>query len=107
MSSPACAPRAPASRAPPARRAGPHSPCRVLLPCSSAHLSYPLVQRNGDNDEDSLGQHLVKALNAGQVEAALECLDDQSAEQRAQDGAAAAEQAGPADHDRSDAVEVG
>jgi len=74
----------------------PSASCCYLLPSSPAHLPDPLVEGDRDDDQDPLGEHLVQALHAGQVDAALEDLHDQGAEQRAEHRAAAAEQAGAA-----------
>ena len=53
---------------------------------SFAYLSDPLVDRDGDDDEDAHGEGLVEHVQAGEGEAVAEHADDQGAEQGAPDG---------------------
>ena len=59
-----------------------------------------------EDHEDAGDQHLVDRRHAHQREPVAEHADDQRADQRAEHDAAPAEQAGAAEHDRGDGIEV-
>ena len=61
------------------------------------------VQDRGGQDEDALEVVLVDRVEAEEDRGVQRLLQQQRAEQRADEGAAAAEQAGAAEHDRGDA----
>ena len=71
------------------------------------HLPDPLVDGDGEDHQHADGEHPVLVVDAGQGQAAAEEADDERAEQRAEHGAPAAEQAGAADDDGGDALQVG
>src|SRR6266851_3371048 len=75
--------------------------------CSCRHLPDPLIECNRDDDQPADGEFLPQHVDAGEREPVAEHADDQGTDQRADDRAAPAEQAGAADHNRRDAVEIG
>src|ERR1700761_8097726 len=73
---------------------------------SSSYPPDPLVDGDGRDDQQALGQLLGQLLHPGQGQAGLEHLDDQRPEQRAEHHPPAAEQADAADDHGGDAVQV-
>ena len=77
----------------------------------AAHRTHPcgtrvllqLIQQHGGQDQHPEHDHLFVARHPGHVQAVLDHRDDQGADQRAEDAALAAGQAGPAhDHGGDD-----
>ena len=81
-------------------------PVVCLLARSCLYPPDPLVQRDGGDHEDPQREWLVEPVDVREREALGERDDDQRAEQRADHVAAAAEQAGAADHHGRDALQV-
>src|SRR5512140_800909 len=79
--------------------------CVVIVPPSLAMRE--LVDRDGSDHQDAGDEHLIGRLDAEQLEAIAEDPDDQGADEGADDAAAATEEAGAAEHDGGDAVQVG
>src|SRR3954463_11623246 len=88
--------------------AGPRDFSSVVEDIGSAlDLSDPLVDRDGDDDEDADRQDSELVVDPGQREAGVEGVDDQGTEDGAEDAAAAAEEAPAAPHPRRNSLPAG
>src|SRR5207237_1111116 len=65
-----------------------------------------LVDSDGQDDQHTSDEHLVNGCNSNQLESIAEDADDKRADQRADDSAAATEQARTTQHHGGNAVEV-
>ena len=72
---------------------------------SSTEPALRLVDKDGDNDDETDGDELPERLDIDENQPVLNDGDDQGAGDRPEDGAGATEQAGAADHHGCDAVE--
>src|SRR3954469_8853781 len=77
-----------------------------LVGCSCPDPPDPLVDGDREDHQDAGCEHLVVGIDAREREPAVEDLHDQGTDETADDQAASAEEAGAADHDRGDALQV-
>src|SRR5918993_5118343 len=87
--------------------AGPRYFSSVVELISDLDLSNPLVDRDRDDDEHADGQHAQLVVHARQAQTDVERVHDQCSKHGAEDSTAPTEQAGSADHDRGDGLQVG
>src|SRR5271165_7020982 len=73
-----------------------------LIDAPAAQPLLALIDQHRDDDDDPDGDELPEWLDVDEHQPVLDHGDDQRPDQRADDGAGAAEQAGAADHHRGD-----